>query len=394
VWNASPSGATAGRVLAICPDRAKASELARLLGERGLPLVVQHAYPSPSALLSLLHNPQPALCFVDADSDAAAALRTIAEISARCPSLPVIALLGASDSDLILRCLREGASEFLIRPFTTEQWEAVWNRIASTRGGAHHPAPSGKILCVFPGKGASGATTIAVNLAFQLERASCDKLLLADLDGLTGTVGFQLKLKSSYNFLDALAHADRLDTDLWKAIVSRVRDVDVLLAPEDPAGADQEWNPGPLLDFCRAHYELTLIDTGAGFGEWNLALARLADEILLVTTAELPALHATQRVLAHWDDQGVSRSRLRLILNRYSPERDLPADAIEAALQCSVYHRLPPDPETLQKAVMEGKPVSPASRFGKSLAELAEQLRGQARRERGGSFLAGLFRRR
>jgi pilus assembly protein CpaE len=227
VWNASPSGATAGRVLAICPDRAKASELARLLGERGLPLVVQHAYPSPSALLSLLHNPQPALCFVDADSDAAAALRTIAEISARCPSLPVIALLGASNSDLILRCLREGASEFLIRPFTTEQWEAVWNRIASTRGGAPHPAPSGKILCVFPGKGASGATTIAVNLAFQLERAGCDKLLLADLDGLTGTVGFQLKLKSSYNFLDALAHADRLDTDLWKAIVSRVRDVDV-----------------------------------------------------------------------------------------------------------------------------------------------------------------------
>jgi len=380
------------KALVLCPDRVKATELVRFLSEHRVPAAVQHAYPSPSALLSLLQGPQPSLCFVDADSNADAALRTIAEISARCPGVPVVALLGASNSELILRCLREGASEFLIRPFTQEQWEAVWNRIASSRAGRPRDTRSGRVVCIFPGKGASGATTIAVNLGFQFMRAGREKLLLADLDGLTGTVGFQLKLKSSYNFLDALAHADRLDADLWKVIVSRVRGLDVLLAPEDPAGADQEWNPVPLIDFCRAHYELALLDAGAAFGEWNLALARLADELLLVTTPELPALHATQRVLAYWDEQGVSRNRLRLLLNRYTEERNLPADAIEAALQCPVYHRLPPDHEALQKATMEGKPIAPASRFGKSLGELVEKLSGQARRERGGSLLALLFR--
>ncbi|MGC8793627.1 MAG: AAA family ATPase [Bryobacteraceae bacterium] len=376
----------------ICPDRAKAAELARLLGEYGLGMVPHHGYPTGSALLALLHNPPPALCLVDADAEPETALRLIAEINGRSPNLPIVALLGASNPDLILRCLRVGASEFLVRPFTGEQWEAVWGRIA--RAGHERPqdGQAGKIVCLVPGKGASGATTIAVNLAFQLKRAGREKLLLADLDGLMGTVGFQLKLKSSYNFLDALTHSDRLDPDLWKVVVSQIRGVDVLLAPDDPAGMDQDWNPAPLVEFCRYQYELAVLDCGSGFGDWNLAVVRMADEVLLVTTADLPALHATQRVLAWWEEQGVSRNRLRVVLNRYSEERDLAVDAIEAALQCPVFHTLPADPETLQKAVMEGKPAPASSRFARGLSALAEKLCGRPQAERGGSLLSFLFR--
>ena len=49
-----------------------------------------------------------------------------------------------------------------------------------------------------PAKGAAGATTIACNLAYQCKRLGASKILLADLDPLTGTVSFVLKLKSTY----------------------------------------------------------------------------------------------------------------------------------------------------------------------------------------------------
>ena len=368
-----------------------AAELLRVLADRVPPPRVQPTYPAAAATAGLPGAGQPSLCFVDAQTDPEAALRLIADFSSRWPSLPIVAVLGRNDPDLILRCLRTGASEFLVCPFTQEEWDAIWERIAG-RGGALPDFKGGKVYCVVPGKGASGATTTAVNLAFQLKRTGYEKVLLADFDALTGTVGFQLKLKSSYNFMDALAHADALDADLWKAVVSQVGGVDVLLAPEDSAGGEQEWDATPLIAFCRSHYDVAVLDTGGAFGDWNLSLARLADELLLVTTAELPALHATQRVLAWWDEQGLSRTRLRLLLNRYGRERNLSAEAIGEALGCPVFHVLPADPDALQKALMEGRPVSPGTRFGKSLGELTGRLAGSPQRPRERSLLSLLFR--
>lgn len=382
----------AGRALLVCPERTIAAEVLRLLADRVPTPAIHHCYPATNALTGPHGGGQPSLCFVDAQTDAEAALRLIAEMSARWPSLPIVALLGRNDPDLILRCLRTGASEFLVLPCTREEWDAVWERITGAGSGGIPDFKGGKIYSVVPAKGASGATTTAVNLAFQLRRAGYEKVLLADFDALTGTVGFQLKLKSSYNFLDALAHSDRLDADLWKVVVNEVRGVDVLLAPEDPAGAGLEWDPAPLVDFCRWRYDVAVLDTGGAFGDWNLALARLADELLLVTTAELPALHAAQRVLAWWDEQGLGRNRLRLLLNRYGRERSLSVEAIGAALDCPVFHVLPADPEALEKALMEGRPVTPATRFGKSLGELAERLAGPPQRERERSLLSLFFR--
>lgn len=381
-----------GRALVICPDRAIAAELLRALADRALAPVLQHAYPAAGALSAAAGAAPPSLCFVDAHTDGQAALRLIAELSHRWPSLPIVALLGRNDPDMILRCLRTGASEFLVCPFNAEEWDAVWERIAGAGAVGIPDFKGGKIYCVVPGKGASGATTTAVNLAFQFRRAGHEKILLADFDALTGTVGFQLKLKSSYNFLDALMHADRLDADLWKVVVNQVRGVDVLLAPEDPTGAGQDWDPAPLLAFCRSRYDVAVLDTGGAFGEWNLALARLADELLLVTTAGLPSLHATQRVLAWWDEQGIGRDRLRLLLNRYGRERSLTVEAIGEALDCPVFHVLPRDYEGVGKALMEGRPVSPATRFGKSLAELVERLAGTPQRARERSLLSLFFR--
>lgn len=367
----------------------------RLLTERGATVVARYVYPSGATLIGLLNTPRLAVCLVDAESERETALRLIAEISARVPALPIVALLRGSNPDLILRCLRQGAGEFLIQPFSPEQWQAVWERIARA---CPAPAPStekrGRLIMVAPGKGASGATTVAANLAFQLKRVSDGKVLLADLDPLTGSVAFMLKLKSSYSFLDALTHADRLDADLWRALVNLCQGVDVLLSPEEPLGSGEDWDPAALLSYCQQNYELAVIDAAGVFGDWNMALARLADELLLVTTNELPALHAVQRALTYLEESGIRRERLRLVVNRYAPERGLAIEAVQEALECPVFHALPSDYESLQKAVMEGKPVAAGSRFGKAVSELARKLAGKPEPSRDGSLLSLLFKKR
>lgn len=381
--------------LLICPDRSKAAELLRLLAASAPGVIPQHAYPSSASLIGLLHTPGLRLCFVDAETEPEAALRLIAQIAERAPAIAIVVVLNDNNPDLILRCLRQGAAEFLIRPFSPDQLEAVWERLARVCPLDQAVSENlGRLFVVIPGKGASGATSVAANLAFQMKRSGKQKVLLADLDPLTGTVAFLLKLKSGYSFLEALAHADRMDADLWKAIVSPCQEVDVLLSPGDPVGAGEDWDPTALLAFCRRSYDLTVVDAGGAFGEWNLSLAKLADELLLVTTNELPALHATQRALGYLEGNGLTRSRLRILVNRYPGECGLVAENIQTALETPVFQTLPSDYETLQKALMDGKPVSPGSRFGKSIAELAQRLSGEQQGSRNGSLLSLLFRKR
>src|SRR4051794_1975447 len=189
--------------LLISPNKTVASEITPLLAY-GLPLAPIHdvnMYPGWRQLVDMLRSVDPKLCFLDFSAKEQA-LPVLAEIHSLAPGLPVIALLGTDNPDLVLQCLRQGATDFLIRPFTTEQLDGCVEKIARTLPPPTRSISGGKVIAVMPAKGAAGATTIACNLAYQCKRLGASKILLADLDPLTGTVSFVLKLKSSYSFID------------------------------------------------------------------------------------------------------------------------------------------------------------------------------------------------
>ncbi len=199
----------------------------------GSPATHLRTYPSPRDLGGAISGGTGHLVFLDIQSDREQALQLLTELSRLGQHIQVIAMLAGNDADLIMRGLRSGASDFLIQPFTAEQLDAALQKLAklqpSGEGGGKEPA---KICAVMPAKGACGATTIACNLAFQWKRLGAKRILLADLDPLTGTLSFLLKIKSIYSFLDALQRSHELDDDLWGAMVTPVNGVDVLLAPE------------------------------------------------------------------------------------------------------------------------------------------------------------------
>ncbi len=387
----------ASRALLVSPDPRMVAELRHLLG-RELPLtgvVALETYPNPAALADLAAGGAE-LCFVDAASDRNAAFATMSS-AAGLPGLPVLALLRSNDPDLILRCLREGASEFLIQPFTAEQLNAALSKLSRFR--ARHAAPpeaTGRVYCVMPGKGSCGATTVACHLAFALKRDKSDKVLLADLDWLTGTIGFLLKLKSAYSFADALPHAGALDADLWKALVTPSHGLDVLLSPEEPVhGIAEAADPAPIINYSRRAYSAVVLDAGGAYGPWNAALARLSDHLLFVTTNEVAALHSLQRAQAYLERHGADQSKMRVIVNR-DHNVGLRREGVETALERPVFAVLPADTDAIRKSIIEGRPAAPGTRFGKSVTRLAQQLAGNraagAETKASGSLFATLLK--
>jgi pilus assembly protein CpaE len=337
---------------------------------------------------------KPNLCFLDVGSswDSAAAL--INEMNTIVPAIPVVAVSSGNDPDIILRSLRQGASEFLFQPFAIEQVGAALDRLTRSKLDAHHHTGDlGKVYCVMPGKGACGASTIACNLAFQLQKRNPDKkVLLADLDPATGTLSFLLKLKSSYSFVDALSHASQMDEDLWKALVSTQQGVDVILCPESPAETIPVQEAAAMIEYSREKYGTVILDVASPHGEWVEQIAKLCDELILVTTNELPALHSTQRALAYLEEKGIETSKVKLLVNRFDPNVGLDRQAIQTALNLDIFHVLPNDTEAIQKSLLEGKPVPSNTALGKHFAAIADKLAGGSKSEaKRSSILSGIF---
>src|SRR5438105_15399502 len=85
--------------------------------------------------LDVLIQSTPDVAVVSLDADQTKALQLIAEMSAQCPQVPVLAISGKSDGQCILQALRNGAREFLTAPVNLEELLVALKRLRSARGG-------------------------------------------------------------------------------------------------------------------------------------------------------------------------------------------------------------------------------------------------------------------
>jgi pilus assembly protein CpaE len=349
------------------------------------------SYPARHQIAEFFGAQPVNLCFVDVASDLERAFSVIPDILRIEPKLAIIAVLAGNDPQLVLSCLRHGATDFLLQPFTEDQVGATLRKIAKTNVTNRGGKSPGKVYAIMPAKGGCGATTVACNLAYQWKRLGAKTVLLADLDPLAGTLSFVLKLKSAYSFMDALQRSGEIDADLWRTMVNPRQGVDVMLAPEVMIeGANELADSGPIVEYARSVYDIVLLDTNGVYGEWNLSHAHRCDEILLVATNELTSLQAVQRSLSYLDANGVGRWKVRLVVNRYDRHMGLSRDVISTALHMDIDYLLPSDYESIQKSLMEGKPIPPSSSFGKALIGLSDKLAGREESTKKGSSLSGL----
>jgi pilus assembly protein CpaE len=335
------------------------------------------SYPDAAALPQLLSSQALSLCLLDVSSKPETAIPLIREMQTLAPRLPIVALLQSDDPDQILSCLRQGAVDFLAIPASAVQVGQVFTKVVQTFPELAPSSSCARVIAVVPAKGACGASTIALNLAFQRKRLGAKRVLLADLDPLTGTLAFQLRAKPSYSFLDAMGRGEQLDQDIWKSLVHTVDGVDILFAPD--AVTESLYNlgdPAGMIEFARGCYDLMILDLASAYGAWNGRIAQLADEILLVTTGDPGGLRSSQRSLLALRNQQVAPSKTRILVNRYNRARSLGADVLETALQRDLFLTIPADADNVQRALIDAKPVAPGTPFAKSILALADALAG------------------
>lgn len=331
-----------------------------------------------SALLEKIERMRPEVIFVDISGLREPLDQIIRGIRSTSVSPFVLTLNNVAGTDVILNAMRAGAAEYLFPPFA-EPLRAALERIGNERRNATQLVRrGGHTIAFMSAKGGCGATTIACHTAVELPAQSKGKVLLADLDFDAGMVGFLLKTKSTYSISDAVRNTQRLDESYWKAIVSNgITGLEIISAPSP--SSRQVLKPEQLrfvLSFVRTQYDWIVLDLGRSLSPSCTSAIEEVDDLFIVTTMEVPALHQTKLIVQKLIESGYGRNRLHLLLNRAPKRFDVTLPELESMMGAPVYTSIPSDYLALNESYSEGKLLSRSSNLGKHFTRLAMSIVG------------------
>jgi pilus assembly protein CpaE len=314
---------------------------------------------------------------VELDSDPEQALDLVEHICGT-NSATVMVYSANTDPELLVRCMRAGAREFLTQPIASNTIAEALVR-ASVRRPAAKPAKKvgGKLLVFLGAKGGSGVTTIAANFAIALAQESGKNTALVDLDLPFGDAALDLGISAEFSTANALQNFERLDSNfLNKLLIKHSSGLSVLAAPDryTPLRASDE-AVEKLLSVVRQDFDYVVVDGGSG--SVSRMLLDAAAVAYLVTQVSISELRNSNRLISEFFDSG--GRKLEVVLNRFTP-RSLSIDEenITKALTRPVDWKVPNDYPAVRRAQDTATPLaqadSPISRVIRQMARAACNL--------------------
>jgi pilus assembly protein CpaE len=288
----------------------------------------------------------------------------------------IIALNTTAESDSILSALRAGINEYLYPPLQESLRKSLERRSLERSRRREGVKSGGKSLGFISAKGGCGSTTLVCHVAAELGRLN-HRVLLADLDLDAGMVAFITKTKSVYSILDAVNNLHRLDVHYWRALVSNgIPGVEIVSSPLALASkqSPKDEQIRQVLAFARPQYDWTLADLGRSLTRLSMAALEEIDEVCLVTTLEVPALHQSKQIVQTLIDSGYGKNRIKLILNRAPRRLDITPGELEKMLGTAIFAMVPNDYPELYETYAEGRMLARTSELGKQIAKLASKL--------------------
>jgi pilus assembly protein CpaE len=336
-----------------------------------------------------LQEYEPHIVILDMGDDPEWDIRSAGAIASGVPRAALVGIGPELDGVRLLDAMRAGVVEYVPDPVDPTSIHEALGRVLRRSGwaGSRERRGEGKLLAFFSPKGGSGSTTVVTNVGIELHRLTGRKTLLVDLDLELGEIASLLGVRPRFNFVDLVRNIYRMDADLLSSYIeSHKSGVQVLSAPFEPeigheVGAEEITQ---ALGLLRSHYDYVLVDISKSLGAPARAALKAADQIYVVSNADVPSLRNLKRCMSILD--GITagdEERLRLVVNRFSGKGLVDLKDIEETVGLEVYWTLTNDFETVITSISAGQPLvlEGSSRYAKELKALARDIAGGAQGE-------------
>ena len=293
--------------------------------------------------------------------------------------------------------LRKGADEFVPYPLPEGELQAAIDRLKRpeptiTATAASVPLAQttdgeGVILAVQGLAGGTGATTLAVNLAWELanvDKAKPPQVCLLDLSLQFGSVSTFLDLPRRDVVFEMWSDTDILDEDVFRqALVTFEDKMRVLTAPTDipPLDMITSEDVTRVLELARRHFDYVIVDMPTTLVQWTEAILSMCQ--ICFTTLELDMRSAQNalRVKRALKSEGLPVEKLRYCLNRAPKFTDLNGKSrvrrMAESLEIGIDLQLPDGGRAVSQSCDHGLPLASSAAknpLRREIAKLAQSL--------------------
>ncbi|MEP1765339.1 MAG: AAA family ATPase [Sulfitobacter sp.] len=292
--------------------------------------------------------------------------------------------------------LRQGADEFVPYPLPEGELSEAIERIrapdpvaVSTSGSMLKAGAKkdGAVIVVHGLAGGTGATTMAVNLAWELaniDSGDAPSVCLIDLDLQYGTVSTFLDLPRREIVYEMLADTESLDEEIFgQALLRYEEKMSVLTAPTDmlPLDLVSSEDINRVLDIARNQFDYVIVDMPSTLVQWSETVLSSAHIYFATLELDMRSAQNALRFKRALQSEELPVEKLRYVLNRAPKFTDLNAKSrvkrMAESLDIAIDIQLPEGGKPITQANDHGMPLAasaPKSPLRKEIAKLANSI--------------------
>lgn len=300
--------------------------------------------------------------------------------------------------------LRNGADEFVPYPLPENELQAAIDRLRAPSPAAYAaseteaaPRPRGSnsasregvVLAIHGLAGGCGATTVAVNLAWELSQAAkkgepAPKVCLLDFDLQYGSAATYLDLPRREAVFELLSDTEAMDGESFQAAMVSYEDaVQVLTSPSDmiPLDLITSEDIRRIINLARHHFDYVVIDMPHTLVSWTETALNMAHVYFAMVELDMRSAQNTLRFKRLLQSEDMPFDKIRFALNRSPKFTDLNGKSrvkrMAESLGISIELMMPDGGRQVTQGADHGQPLglsAPKNPLRKEIAKLAQTL--------------------
>jgi len=292
--------------------------------------------------------------------------------------------------------LRQGADEFVPYPLPENELKSAIARLQKSASTAANATPvaidrstegTGVLLAVQGLAGGTGATTLAVNLAWELanvEKANPPKVCLLDFSLQFGSTSTFLDLPRREVVFEMWSDTETMDDDVFRqALVCFEEKLWVLTAPKDiiPLDMITSEDVNKVLEIARRHFDYVIVDMPTTLVQWTEAVLNASQIYFSTLELDMRSAQNALRMKRALQSEDLPVEKLRFCLNRSPKFTDLNGKSrvkrMAESLDISIELLLPDGGRAVCQSSDHGLPLASAAAknpLRREIAKLANSL--------------------
>lgn len=350
---------------------------------------------------------------VDAEDEGNLSLLSEVITQARAQGIKVILIAEDVSPAALHQLLRKGADEFVPYPLPENELAAAISRIQQPdpepeydpdrhvvpRTGGGKGDRNGAVLVCHGLAGGTGATTLAVNLAYELaqgapkparrskrkaEPAPPPKVCLLDLDLQYGSIATYLDLPRREAVYELLSDTEAMDADVFKqALIGFEDNISVLTAPSEmlPLDLVSQGDIQRIIEMARSHFDFVVVDMPKTIVQWTETVLNEAQVYFALIEMDMRSAQNIQRLKRALQAEELPVEKLRYVMNRAPKFTELTArqrvKRLAETLDIAIELHFPDGGRQVTQGADHGVPLgsaAPKNPLRKEVQKLAHSL--------------------